>query len=354
MLPPAVPLHLPEGALVGGRFSEGGYTDAMAALVVPSAAQIRGILEESHSLWGAGLAISDYVGMWEELADTSWGRRWFSWRAWVDDGGRVLSSLKLYRPLVRIDGSSSRACAIGAVFTPRDRRRRGHAATMIRATLEESARRGEGPGFLFTDIGTRYYAALGFAPLPCEDMVGTLSDARLRRPPAIEFRTMKPDDLEAVRRAHERACEARPIAILRDREHWEFLLLRAATFFRRLDGSDLAQRFSIAREGRREVGYLVGVLGAGEWNLREAAAFDGDPATLARILEAGAAEARLGGATSVWGWFPRDWPPLVPSWRLRTQPRPRAIPMLRPSVGAGVPPELATLEGAFVPYLDQF
>src|SRR5262245_16645446 len=100
--------------------------------------------------------------MWDELAGTAWGRRWFSWRAWVDDDGDVLSSLKLYRPLVRLGERVSRAAAIGAVFTPRRDRRRGHAASLILATLEEAEGRGDHPAFLFTDIGVEYYAALGF------------------------------------------------------------------------------------------------------------------------------------------------------------------------------------------------
>src|SRR5580765_3762489 len=111
--------------------------------------------------------------MWDELAQSAWGRRCFAWRAWVDDAGRVLSSLKLYRPTIRIGDRSGRAAALGAVFTPRDHRRKGYAAALIRAVLREAEGREDDPGFLFTDIGTPYYAALGFTPLPCEDVLGT-------------------------------------------------------------------------------------------------------------------------------------------------------------------------------------
>src|SRR5262245_56533482 len=103
--------------------------------------------------------------MWDELARTAWGRRWFSWRAFVDDDGQVLSSLKLYRPKLRLAGRVSRTAAIGAVYTPRHHRKRGHAASLILAVLEEAEARGDHPGFLFTDIGVEYYAALGFRPL---------------------------------------------------------------------------------------------------------------------------------------------------------------------------------------------
>lgn len=305
-------------------------------------------------MWGAGLSVADYVAMWEELADSRWGREWYSWRALLDESGHVVSSLKLYRPLLRLGDDARRICAIGAVFTPRSHRRLGHAAALIRASLAESERRGDGPALLFTDIGTEYYRALGFAPLPCEDAVGSLSAAAARATGGVTLRPMTLDDLDAVASCHDAVTATRPIAVLRDRDHWEFLMLRAASFFRRLDGSSLAHRFMIAMESGRAIGYLVGVLGPGEWNFREAEAFDGQAATLARILAAGAADAAAASATTVWGWIPRDVWTLVPTWKLRAQPRLRAVPMIRPLDGRTVPDALTSVAGAFLPYLDQF
>jgi len=274
--------------------------------------------------------------MWEELAESRWGRAWYSWRALVDEDGDVVSSLKLYRPLIRVGDASSRLTAIGAVFTPRP------------------LRRGDAWSLLFTDIGTEYYRAFGFAPLPCEDAQGTLARAAALAPKGVSLRPMTIDDLDAVCAAHEAIAASRPIAIVRDREHWEFLLLRAASFFRRLDASGLSRRFTIAMESSRPIGYLIGILGPGEWNLREAAAFDGAGETLARILAAGAADAAAASATTVWGWIPRDVWPHVPAWRLRSQPRLRAIPMMRPPGGSDLPDQLRSVDGAFIPYLDQF
>jgi len=324
----------------------------VSRLVVPDPAQVRSILEESYALWGAGLSLADYVGMWDELAESAWGRRWFSWRAWVDERGRVLSSLKLYRPLVRLEERTSRAAAIGAVYTPRAHRRRGHAAALILAVLDEAERRQDHPGFLFTDIGIEYYAGLGFRPLACEDLLGTLPSRASGT--SLSFRPAALDDIDAMARAHERSCAGRAVAVIRDREHWEFLYERAATFFRRLDGSGLSRRFVVAVEDGTPVGYVVAVQGGGEWNLREAAAYDGTDATLARILRAGGAHAREAGSTSIWGWLPRAWAELVPEWKLKAQPRLRAIPMMRPLGGASLPARLATVDHALLPYLDQF
>ncbi len=312
------------------------------------------MLSESHGLWGAGVSLPDYVGMWEEMADSRWGRSWYSWRALVDDHGHVLSSLKLYRPALRLGEAEGRAAAIGAVFTPRALRRCGHAAALIRATLEEATARGDLSALLFTDIGTEYYGAFGFTALACEDTIGSIAGAAARAPRGVTLRPMTFDDLELVSRAQRVTCAGRALAILRDHDHWEFLLLRAETFFRRLDGSSLDGRFVIAMERSQPIGYFVAVSGPGEWHLREADAFDRDPATLARVLHAGAAEANARAATTVWGWIPRDVRPLLSAWRLRSQPRQRAIPMLLPFGGPAVPDRLDQVDGAFIPYLDQF
>lgn len=323
----------------------------MPRLVVPDREQIRSVLDESYALWGAGLSLAHYHAMWEELAVSRWARAWYGWRGLIDDEGRLVSSLKLYRPLLRIGDRASRACVIGAVFTSRAHRRLGYAATLIRAVLDEAAGRGETCGLLFTDIGTPYYAQLGFAALPCEDALGSLVGGAARAPRDVTLRAMDAADLDDVAAAHAASCARRDVAILRDRDHWEFLLLRAASFFGRLDGTDLSRRFMIAEDASGPIGFLIGVAGPGEWNLREAAAFDGDDRTLARILAAGAAQASGAGATTVWGWIPRAVWPLVPEWRLRAQPRLRAVPMIRPPLDART---VSAGDDLFVPYLDQF
>ena len=114
------------------------------------------------------------------------------------------------------------------------------------------------------------------------------------------------------------------------------------------------RRFVVATDRGRPVGYVVAVEGGGEWNLREAAAYDGSSETLARILRAAGAEARTAGSTSIWGWMPRAWGGMIPEWRLRSQPRLRAIPMMRPLGGAVLPDGLDAVDRTLIPYLDQF
>ena len=325
----------------------------MPTLDVARPEQIEAVYEESHALWGAGLDLSGYLGLWEDLKRTAWGRERLQFLVWADDAGEILSSLKLYAPRVRLAGRTARACAIGAVFTPRSRRRLGHAAAMLGRILENAAAAGDGPAMLFSDIGTAYYASLGFRPLPAEEVHGSLARA-LRAPAGWSLRPMAAGDLGAVAESHDAWCEGRPIAVLRDPAHWRFLIERARSFFARFDGSDLGRRYRVALRDGRFAGYVVAVEGEGEWELREAGAVDADPETLAGVLRTAAADARERGMRTVFGWIPPSQVALVPEWRLRRTARIRAIPMLRSLDGSPLPAGLSDAESAFLPYLDQF
>lgn len=325
----------------------------MPTLNVARSDQIEAVYEESHALWGAGLDFSGYHGLWEDLKRTAWGRDHLRFLVWSDGEGGILSSMKLYRPRVRILGRTSRACAIGAVFTPRVHRRQGHAAAMLVRVLEEAAAAGDGPAVLFSDIGTGYYASLGFRALPSEEAHGSLARAP-RAPAGWVLRPMLPDDLPQVAEAHDAWCATRPITVLRDLAHWRFLLERARSYFARFDGSDLSRRYRVALRDGRFAGYVVAVEGEGEWEMREAGAVGADAETLAAVLRVAAAEARGRGLRNVFGWIPRSLAALVPEWRLRHVARMRALPMIRTLDGTSLPAECFDAETAFLPYLDQF
>ena len=325
----------------------------MPTLDVARPDQIESVYDESHVLWGAGLDLAGYLGLWEDLKRTDWGREHLRFLVWTGDDGDVLSSLKLYAPSLRVGGRAGRACAIGAVFTPRAHRRRGQAAAMLARLLESAAAAGDGTALLFSDIGTDYYASLGFRPLPAEECHGTLAGTP-RAPSGWTLRPMLLDDLPAVCEAHDVWCEGRPIAVQRDPAHWRFLLERARSYFARFDGSDLSRRYRVAMRHGRFGGYVVAVEGDGEWELREARSVGADPETLVALLRTAAADARDRGMRTVFGWIPPSQCALVPEWRLHREPRLRAVPMLRTLDGSPFPSDLGNAEAAFLPYLDQF
>ena len=77
------------------------------------------IYRESHAVWGAGLTPENYSGLWDEISRTPWAQRFARFLVWADEPQQVLSSLKLYRPLVRVLGRTARTTVLSAIFTSR-------------------------------------------------------------------------------------------------------------------------------------------------------------------------------------------------------------------------------------------
>jgi predicted N-acetyltransferase YhbS len=315
--------------------------------------QLEAIYRESYALWGSGLTLEDYTGLWHDLTRTKWGARHAGFYVWVDDRGRVLSSVKLYHPQVRAAGHTSRATVIGALFTPAALRRRGHASDLLRTVLSRARERDDRIALLFSDIGTGYYAAFGFRALPAEEDRAALP-ADSSAPPGWSLRPMSEGDMGSVRAAHHDSCLTRPLAVIRDDDHWQFLDARTTGFFERLKDGRVWPRRQIALDHGRFAGYLLTIEGRREWNVREVGAPGGDPEAVAAVLRLGAVQARRDGLRAFHGWLSPEVRPLLEDWGIRTRPRRRAVPMvlaLRASV------DLSGLTGpdrAYVPFQDQF
>jgi len=326
----------------------------MPRLAIAERHHLDQVYRESHAVWGIGLSRRDYVALWTDLSRTPWAREHARFYVWLNDEGEVLSSLKLYRPLIRIGGSTSRASLLGAIFTPRVRRRRGHAAALIRAVLERGRERGDAAAMLFSDIGTRYYASLGFHPLPAEEQWGTLPRRVRNLPENWTLRPLLEGDLPALRQAHLDTGSARALAVVRDETHWEFLLTRSRVYFERLGDRTIRQRWVVALREGRFAGFVVAVEGHGEWSVREVAALGGDPRDMASIVRVAGAAARREGLHRFYGWLPPEVVEHLADWKPRHRSRRRAVPMLSP-LGGSV--DLTTLDSpsaSYVSYLDQF
>lgn len=324
----------------------------MPQLAIARPEQIDEVYRESHSLWGAGLAYDDYRGLWRDVSRTAWARLWVRFYVWTDDDGRVLSSMKLYRPLLSRFGEITRAAVIGAVFTPAALRRRGYAAEMVRAAVAAAAERGESLVMLFSDIGTGYYSSFGFRALPAEEHFGRLPPPRPA--PGWELCEKRDDDLESIALAHDDFCKSRPIAVMRDAEHWHYLWVRSQRFFERSGDPRIRQHYRIALDRGRFAGYLITVEGGEEWDVREVGASDGDPARMATILRLGAAAAWRDGLRSFYGWLPPPALRHLDDWAVRSRRRRRALPMVRTMAGEIERSLLRSPKAAYLPFQDQF
>src|SRR5438128_2047720 len=121
------------------------------------------------ALWGGGLAEEPFVGYQRRLARSPEASGRYRLLGWIDDGGRgrLLSAFKAYELGGAGDGAGGaagllRVLGIGAVFTPPELRRRGHATAMLESALRAHQRSGFDAALLFSDIGAEFYEKLGF------------------------------------------------------------------------------------------------------------------------------------------------------------------------------------------------
>src|ERR1700757_1800891 len=123
-------------------------------------AYFRGI----HPIWGGGLSEERFHVFQARLADAPEARDRYRLLGWIVDGA-FTSGMKAYDLKGTFAGKPLRLLGGGAVFTPPELLRRGHAAAMLRAVTEEWASQGAHAAVLFSDIGARYYERLGFRVL---------------------------------------------------------------------------------------------------------------------------------------------------------------------------------------------
>ena len=123
----------------------------------------RGVLP----LWGGGLPEDQFVTYQRRLANSDEADGRYRLLGLFDGGagaGALLSAMKVYLLAGQQPAGPARLLGIGAVFTPPEHRRRGHAAEMLRRALALYTDKAD-LALLFTDIGIEYYRRLGFRPL---------------------------------------------------------------------------------------------------------------------------------------------------------------------------------------------
>jgi len=194
--------------------------------------EIHRILESTHAIWSDGLLLDAYREYVDTLMSSEWARAGnYRFLVLVDgeDPGTLLTSMKLYRFLLRIGRGSSRtsvtAGGVGAIFTPEDRRGRGHARRMVELAHEAMTERGDGISLLHSEIGADYYAAMGYRLL-------SPRAARLVVPSSGPLpgglKRMHRTDIESVMTIRERGDAANAMTVERDRDLWAWLLARAS------------------------------------------------------------------------------------------------------------------------------
>ena len=317
--------------------------------IVPvEGALLEDILDHTHEIWHEGLSRSAY-GQWNRAQlKTPWARTHLQRYASIDDAGRLLATAKQYRFDLRIDGREGWMCGIGAVFTPRDRRGQGQASALVEEMVRRAQRDGALIASLFSEIGSDFYARLGFVPLPLDEVTITVN--RKGGAPAMLVRAGVERDLEAVAAMHTTRSAGVPLVLRRDSALVHYALAKKR-LLAGLGPPGLRQlEFFVAEEGASAVAYVVLNVNANGWTLEEAGDRDPAGARLGAMLQVLLAREPSHQMPLIRAWWPRAFA-VPPQIQLTDRSVPKDLFMVRPLADVALP---KTADDVFYWHADHF
>ena len=183
------------------------------------AAYFRGI----QPIWGGGLSEDRFQAFQRRLADAPEAKDRYRLLGWFVDG-TLTAAMKSYDLQGTCAGRPLRLLGVGAVYTPPELRRRGHAAAMLRAAMDAAKAQGANAAVLFSDIGVQYYERLGFWPLESRECA--VDDVDLPRPAGGVRAAVAGDEPTMIRLFDEARGDARRFGLARDGWTLRFQLRR--------------------------------------------------------------------------------------------------------------------------------
>jgi len=292
------------------------------------------ILDHTFPIWNEGLSREAYSRWNEAQLRTEWGRTHLQRVALLDAAGDLLATAKRYRFDVRLDGRDGWMCGIGAVFTPADRRGRGHASHLIEMVLADARRDGALCASLFSEIGTAFYERLGFSTVTLDEV--TIGVTVKGGAPAMLVRAGEDRDLVNVAALHDARSAGARLALRRSPALVHYAIAKK----RLLAGLGAQGRrqieFFVAEEGASAVAYVVLHENANGWTLEEAGDRDPAGARLGAMLQALVAREPHRPVPLIRTWWPRSFT-VPPQLELRDRSEPRDIFMVCPLADVAVP-----------------
>ena len=317
--------------------------------IVPAeGALLEGILDHTFPIWNDGLSRSSYARWNGAQLRTPWARTHLQRYALVDDSGHWLATAKQYRFDVRLNGRDGWMCGIGAVFTPPERRGHGHALALVEELVARAGREGALAASLFSEIGSDFYARLGFSAVPLDEV--TIIVNRKGGAPAMLVRAGEERDLENVATMYAMRTADAPFALRRDRGLVHYALSKKR-LLAGLGPPGLRQlEFFVAEEGASAVAYVVLSVNANGWTLEEAGDRDPAGARLGAMLQVLLAREPTHSTPLIRAWWPRAFP-VPPQIQLTDRSVPKDLMMVRPLADVAMP---KTADDVFFWHSDHF
>jgi len=289
------------------------------------------ILDDTYPLWHDGLTRERYGLYNRGQLQTPWGARRLTRLALVDRG-RLLASAKRYDLTMLVDGEAVPTLGIGAVFTPADQRRHGHAARLIDTLCAEAKAEGARLALLFSEIGPRYYERQGFRAVPIREVEVTLH----QRPgaPAMLVRAGDERDLANAAEMHNRRAAQCRLGLHYDADWLQYSVAKKRLLAALGPSAARQIEFFVAEEGMQAVAWvLLHVTGrdrAGyveSWSLEGCGDRDPAGARVGAMLQTLLARSPAGAPPIIRAWWPLGFKP--PQLTLAQRPSTSIVMMVR-------------------------
>ncbi len=295
-------------------------------LVTATGPLLERVMDGTYPIWNEGISREAFSRWNLALMATPWGREHLT-RVALVEGDAILASAKRYILRASVGDRRVSVLGIGAVFTPPERRGRGHARALIDALLDEAAGEGHHFALLFSEIGPGYYERMGFRVVPRPSFEIEVLPGR-RGAPAVLVRSGEPADLEAMAEISARYRAGSAFSLDRTSDLIGFGLARR----RLLAGLGPPGRrhveFFVAEEAHRPVAYAILTRGPRGSVLEDSGDRDETGARIGAMLQTLSAREPSEPPIALRGWLPRSVRP--PQLRIVHAGPASEIMMVRP------------------------
>jgi GNAT superfamily N-acetyltransferase len=300
-------------------------------LVPASGAVLTRILDETFPLWGEGLSRRGYEQWNLAQQQTLWGRRHLA-RLALLDGDTVVATAKRYDLTMALNGRATRTHGIGAVFTPKALRGRGHATAIIQAMEDAARAEGVEAALLFSEIGSAFYEKLGFVTVPVQTV--DIEVAGGAGAPAMLVRSGEDRDAEHVAAMHAARATDFTAALLPDAAQIMYSVAKKRLFVGLHPSRRRRIEYFVAEEGHQAVAYLLLYVstespGAQEvWSVEACGDRDPSGARIGAMLQVLIARNPAARPSLIRGWWPAPMRP--PQLTLTARPHAGEVMMVKP------------------------
>ncbi len=204
---------------------------------------------QTHEIWSGGWSLEAHIQRQNDNLQRA-GRDILRYVGLVDETG-LIASMKRYGLVVHVPGQGPKpAVGIGAVFTRKDARKKGAAATLLRWLLDDARAQGNALALLYSEIGTAYYERFGFVALP-SFLHGAATNV-FPENTSLEIRAAVADDERTMIAIHESSWDPSIVRIVRTPEHLRYFRYR-----------NTADQACLLLRADTPVGYVIAALHSG-------------------------------------------------------------------------------------------